>query len=364
LKPVSSFLIAQHLQEHQLTKTAGIITFHNAENYGAALQTYALMSTLQNLGCDCEVVDYRNPGVLKRNLIKNLYYALTVQHPFKNQRAYRDFRKQHFHLSQRSYHTLSDFEADAGKYDYLFFGSDQIWNPDLSNGFDPLYFGQFSTPARKIAYAASVGKDHLAPDERQTINRLIKSFDAVAVREETLLPLLEGDVACVVDPCMLLPAEKWNQIAGEIRLNEGYILVYQLFPNKDILQAALHFAHTLKKKVALISPYLNFQGRGQVVKLGRISPNDFLAYYRHADLVFSDSFHGTLFSILYQKPFYTLLPSEKTGRITSLLEKLNLSDRIIEKPVDTIHPVDYSRVEPLVQVEVQRSLDYIRRNLL
>ena len=347
-----------------MTKKAGIITFHNAENYGAALQTYALMTTLQNLGCDCEVVDYRNPGVFKRNLIKSLYYALTFQHPFKNQQAYRDFRNQHFQLSQRPYHTLSDFEADAGKYDYLFFGSDQIWNPDLSNGFDPLYFGQFSTSARKIAYAASVGKDQLAPDELQAINHLIKRFDALAVREENLLPLLEGDVACVVDPCMLLPAAEWNQIAGEISLTEGYILVYQLFPNKDILQAALHAARRLNKQVAVISPYLTFQGRGQVVKLGRISPNDFLAYYRYADLVFSDSFHGTLFSILYQKPFYTLLPTEKTGRITSLLEKLNLSDRIIEQPVDTIHPVDYSRVAPLVLEEVQRSLDYIHMNLV
>jgi hypothetical protein len=162
---------------------------------------------------------------------------------------------------------------------------------------------------------------------------------------------------------MLLPQEHWDQIAGKISINQGYILVYQLFPNKDILQAALHAARLQNKRVALISPYLSFQGRGQVIKLGRISPNDFLAYYRAADLVFSDSFHGTLFSILYHKPFYTLLPAEKTGRITSLLEKLDLSDRIIEKPMDTIQPVDFSRVEPLVQGEVQRSLDFIRRNL-
>ena len=346
-----------------MTHKAGIITFHNAENYGAALQTYALMKTLQNMGCEPEVVDYRNRGVFKRNLIKNLYYALTFQQPLKNYRAYHTFRQQFLHLSQRPYRTLADFAADADLYDVLFFGSDQIWNPDLSNGFDPLYFGQFATSARKVAYAASVGKDQLTLDERQTINQLIQSFDAIAVREETLLPLLEGDVESVVDPCMLLSREQWDQIAGETHTKEGYILVYQLFPNKNILQAALYSARRLNKPVALISPYLTTQGRGQVIKLGRISPNDFLAYYQHADLIFSDSFHGTLFSILYHKPFYTLLPAAKTGRITSLLDKLNLSDRIIEKPVETIQPVDYNRVEPLLQAEVQHSLEYIRSNL-
>jgi len=346
-----------------LTKKAGIITFHNAENYGAALQTYALMTTLQKLGCEPHVVDYRNRGVFMRNLVKNLYYALTFQHPLKNYRAYRDFRREYLHLSERAYHTLAEFEADANQYDVLFFGSDQIWNPDLSNGFDPLYFGQFATSAKKIAYAASVGKDQLTPQERQAINQLIRAFDAVAVREETLLPLLEGDVACSVDPCMLLSREEWGQIAGTIRLDEGYILVYQLFPNKAILQAALHSARILKKRVALISPYIAFQNAGSVIKLGRISPNDFLAYYQHADLVFSDSFHGTLFSILFQKTFYTLLPAEKTGRITSLLDKLSLSDRIIDQPVETLQKVDYEQVLPRFEAEAHRSLDYIRRNL-
>ena len=344
-------------------KKAGIITFHNAENYGAALQTYALMKTLQALGCDCEVIDYRNRGVFKRNVIKTLYYALTLQGPLRNRRAYRDFRQNYLHLSDRAYHSLAEFEADADRYDYLFFGSDQIWNPDLSNGFDPLYFGQFSTPARKIAYAASVGKDTLTAEERQAINELIKGFDAVAVREETLLPILEGDIECVVDPCMLLSADTWDQVAGHINMDEGYILVYQLFPNKNILQAALQCAQAEGKRIALISPYVSFHRPDQVTRLGRISPNDFLAYYRQADLVLSDSFHGTLFSILYHKPFYTLLPAEKTGRITSLLAKLNLSERIIQKDVDTVQPVDYSRVDPLFQQEVNHSLAYIQRNL-
>jgi hypothetical protein len=346
-----------------LTTKAGIITFHNAENYGAALQTYALMKTLQDLGCDCQVIDYRNKGVFYRNAIKNLYYLLTFQRPVKNHLAYRSFRKGHLNLTDRVYRKISDFAADAGQFNVLFFGSDQIWNPDLSNGFDPFYFGQFSTPARKIAYAASVGKDDLSTQERQAINQLIDDFDAVAVREENLLPILNREATCVVDPCMLLSADDWNRLANKTRLDGAYILVYQLFPNKDLLQAARACAQENNQQIAVISPYLTSSGRGQIRKLGRISPTEFLAYYRDADLVISDSFHGTLFSILYQKPFYTLLPAEKTGRITSLLNRLELSDRIIHRPEVTPQDVDYSRVNPLLQREVSRSLAFIQENL-
>jgi len=344
-----------------LTRKAGIITFHNAENYGAALQTYALMRTLQKLGCECEVIDYRNRGVFKRNAIKNLYYGVTLQHPLKNHRLFRSFQNNDLNLSQRSYRSVSEFEIDAGKFDVLFFGSDQIWNPDLANGFDPFYFGHFATPAKKIAYAASAGKDQLSLQERDTINQLIGNLDAVSVREETLLPLIDRDVISVLDPCMLLSRESWDQIAGKKTLQGNYILVYQLFPNQHILQTARQYAGQSGLQIALISPYLSCGGG--IRKLGRISPNDFLAYYRDAHLVLSDSFHGTIFSILYQKPFYTLLPAEKTGRITSLLDKLDLSNRIIHHPNVTPPEVDYTRVNLLLEREVERSLAFIRKQL-
>lgn len=344
-------------------KKAGILTFHNAENYGAALQTYALMKAIQNLGIDCEVVDYRNRGVFLRNALKNAYYLLTGQNPIKNHLAYRRFQHDYLCLSAKTYRTLPAFEDDVDDYDILIFGSDQIWNPDLSHGFDPLYFGQFSTRAKKIAYAASVGKDLLTGEERKTLNRLITNFDAVALREETMLPLIDQPASVVVDPCMLLSPDQWAEIASRDIHHQDYILVYQLFANPEILATAKQLAQRYQKKVYLISPYPVLQDKQQIQKLGRITPNEFLAYYRQADMVLSDSFHGTIFSILFEKTFFTILPSEKTGRITSLLGKLNLSDRIVREDHLPSDDIDFTRVIDLVGGEVEHALAYLKKHL-
>lgn len=344
-------------------KKAGILTFHNAENYGAALQTYALMKAVQNLGLDCEVIDYRNLGVFLRNALKNAYYLLTGQNPIKNHRAFNRFQHDYMHHSEKIYRDLSGFAADADDFDVLIFGSDQIWNPDLSHGFDPLYFGQFPTRAKKIAYAASLGKDILTSEERRTLNRLITNFDAIAVREETMLPLIDQPATTVVDPCMLLSADQWAQIASKPIQHRGYILVYQLFANPDILTTAQRLAMHYQKDIFLISPYLVFNQRKQINKVGRITPNEFLAYYQQADMVVSDSFHGTIFSILFEKSFFTILPKEKTGRITSLLKKLNLQDRIVKQNDLPSDHIDFPHVGKLLKKEVEHAMTYLETHL-
>ncbi len=343
---------------------AGIITFHNAENYGAALQTYALKSTLKKMGCDTRVIDYRNRGVFLRNTIKNLYYAFTMQRPLKNHRQYQRFQNQHLNLSDRTYMSVTDFETDADDFDVLFFGSDQIWNPDLSNGFDPFYFGQFRTKARKVAYAASVGKDRLSAQEEQTLNTLSSTFDAISVREESAVQVFNQDVSCVVDPCMLLSAAEWRELSPTSTIREPYLLIYQLHPDKRLLKAAVELARPANKKIYMISPYLDFRHCKLTHNLGRISPREFISYYDQADLVLSDSFHGTIFSILFEKPFYTFLPGEKTGRITSLLAKLNLSERIVTDDSLPEGEINFESANPLVEKEVSQSLEYIRRNLI
>lgn len=341
----------------------GIITFHNAENYGAALQTYGLMKAVQKFGFDCSVIDYRNRGVFYRNAIKNFYYLVTGQNPIKNHLAYRRFQHHYLNLTKKPTKRASDLEAAADEFDFLLFGSDQIWNPDLSNGFDPVYFGQFKTSATKIAYAASIGKDTLSTQEIQKINQLITRFDAISVREETMLPFIHREVECVLDPCMLIPAPEWGSIATKTIPNKDFILVYQLHPNKVIVKTAVNIAQTMGKKVLLISPYLVLKDRNILQKLGRITPTDFLGYFHQADIVLSDSLHGTIFSILFNKLFYTILPAEKRGRITSLLGKLGLSDRIVNQEDITPIPIDYSEVTPLLKIEIDKSMDFLRRNL-
>ncbi|MFW5713077.1 MAG: polysaccharide pyruvyl transferase family protein [Brevefilum sp.] len=344
-------------------KKAGILTFHNAENYGAALQTYALMKTLESLGLDVRVVDYRNRGVFIRNLLKNLFYLGTFQNPIRNHRVFLDFQKNHLHLTEQSYFNQTAFIQDANQFDLLFFGSDQIWNPDLANGFDPLYFGAFQTEARKIAYAASLGKDEITTEQRKILNALVEHLDAIGVREETMLPLIEREATCVVDPCMLLSAEDWREIADNPLVGPNFIFVYQLFNNRRIIETAVELQNKVNKEVLILSPYPHPFRRKGIHKLGRITPNEFIAHFDRAAAVLSDSFHGTLFSILFKKPFYSILPGAKTGRITTLLQKLGLSDRIVNHEGLPDHGIDFSLVTPLLDREVQKSLNFIRRNI-
>lgn len=343
--------------------SAGIITFHNAENYGAALQTYALKKTLENYGCDTRVIDYRNRGVYIRNMMKNAYYFVTGQNPLKNRRAFRSFQNNYLNLTEEIYRNVSDFEKDSTRFDFLFFGSDQIWNPDLSDGFDDIYFGQFRSFAKKIAYAASFGRDNITSDEQVIINRLLSQFDAVSVREETMLPLIDHEAECVLDPCMLLSAEEWNKIESQNIECENFILIYQLHVIRELLPFAKKLAQEKNLKIAIISPYPMLNIDHSIQKVGKISPRAFLAYFRQADMVLSDSFHGTIFSIIYEKPFYVFLPSEKTNRITSLLNKLNLSDRLFVENQASDHQIDYRDVNARLDAEINRSLAFIHRNL-
>ncbi len=342
---------------------AGILTFHNAENYGAALQTYALVKTLESFTLQVKVVDYRNRGVFIRNLLKNLFYLATFQTPIKNHRRFRNFQQQYLNLTPKTYQTRETFIQDADQFDLLFFGSDQIWNPDLANGFDPLYFGAFDTSAKKIAYAASLGKDQITAQQRHSLNILVQNLDAVGVREATMLPLIDREATCVVDPCMLLSAENWREMAEPSINRSNFILIYQLFRNPLILETAVKLQKTYGAEVLILSPYpLPFPPKG-IHKLGRISPNAFLAYFDQAKAVISDSFHGTLFSILFQKPFYTLLPGAKKGRITTLLHKLGLSDRIVTPDHLPSSEVNTQPVSQPLEQEIRVSLDFIRRNV-
>jgi hypothetical protein len=356
--------LKKDIQESVSLKKAGILTFHNAENYGAALQTYALLKTLESLNLDVTVIDYRNRGVYLRNLMKNLFYLGTLQNPLQNHKGFRNFQKAFLNLTEKTYRSREAFEQEADQFDLIFFGSDQIWNPDLADGFDPLYFGKFKTNARKIAYAASIGRDEITAQEQQNLNMLVQHLDAIGVREESMPPLIDQPSTCVVDPCMLLSAENWRRISYDTPIQGEFIFIYQLFRNPKIIETAIKLRRRLKKDVLVLSPYpLLFPPEG-IHKLGRITPNAFISYFDKAQAVISDSFHGTLFSILFEKPFYTILPGAKTGRITSLLQKLKLSDRIVQSDPLPAGEIDFTEVRQLLANEIQTSLNFIQKNMI
>ena len=229
-------------------KRVGVITFHNYDNYGAILQSYALQKKLQEIGTQPEIIDYRcdyisNPFRLvnlKKKGLFNYIYG-TIGHICYIPRRFKCNRfRRHMRYSQPV--TQGKMQPVAGKYDIYIAGSDQIWDYKLTN-FDTTYFLDFVKEGKKkCSYAASIG-ENLPPEEyQQKYKELLSDFDEILVREDYGADIVENltekrpEVVC--DPTLLLTAEEWDKLLVEPKYKEKYILVYQLGINKEIVDFA------------------------------------------------------------------------------------------------------------------------------
>lgn len=354
----------------------GIMTFHNAENYGAVLQAYALKQCLEKekpSDAVC-IVDYRNPlialsykyfkpytffqskGATRMlSVLLQLYY---FPERVRVKECFRAFREEYLKPAEESLHS----------YDWMVYGSDQIWNPTLTGG-DSTYMGK-GFAGRKISYGASDGGE-LQVDEG--IIKLLEGFDAISCRETSLTRRLgqyisHKPLATVCDPVFLLSKEEWLAFAKKPRERE-YVLIYKIAESKTLDKEAERFAQQLGKRVIQIvyvrsvRTILCFAQKF----VSAISPNEFVGYFAWADFVFTTSFHGTAFSIILEKDFYTLQFGHRSQRITDLLEELDLSARFIKAvpgfKAREDHGVQYEKVVPKLAAYREKSIDFLRRSL-
>lgn len=277
----------------------GIITFHRADNLGAVLQAYALQTVLQNsFGADAEIVDYRCPRIegdpkkalgLKGMAMKCYYY---IKH-----RGFEKFRRKYLRMSPSC--TAKDVSRCAAKYDVLITGSDQVWNYECSD-WDDAYFLDFApSHKKKYAYAASLGRYCFTPEEQSHVRQLLKDYAGISLREksaaEQIEPLYAGQLNVSADPVVLLTKAQWMQIMPG-RLYPGkYVFVYLIMDSENVLRHANAYAAKHGCKVICNKTSPEFILRG--------SPSDFLSWIHHAQCVFTNSFHGTAFSLVFEKPF-------------------------------------------------------------
>lgn len=309
----------------------GILTFHNADNYGAVLQCYALQETLkkQYPNDDVYVIDYKCPKILNRYIPK-IYFKRpwSILTYFKKQNKHKTFQ-----LFCEKYFNLGT--PDFSKYDIIYYGSDQIWSPVLTNN-DLTYIGKgFS--GKKIAYAASDGGNLILTDE---IKNELNTYSAISCREASLTnKLLQNNlsipISTVCDPVFLLSKDEWLQMA-ELPTEENYVLAYKIRENLNFDSEAEKIGKLLNKKVIQIVYVKSLRKlfyRGQFFAEA-ITPELFVGYFVKADFVLTTSFHGTAFSIIFNKPFYVLKINNASERITDLLTVLNIDDRYGEEYQD------------------------------
>jgi len=323
-------------------KKVGVITFHNYDNYGAVLQSYALQKTIEGMGADAELIDYRcdyisNPFQLSRiknkGLFNYVYGVIGYVCYLPRRRKFNLLRKKLRY--SHSVNKKSIAEVD-GMYDVYITGSDQVWDYSLTD-FDKVYFLDFVTKGRKCSYAASIG-EHL-PDEKlaEEYARLLKDFDDIYMRESYGADVVEKLVGkrpgCTCDPTLLFNGEEWARLAADIpRAGKEYVLVYQLGINPDFVG----FVKKLKKTTGLPVVYVPFPLVGLLsckMKIGA-GPEEWISFFRDAKYVVTDSFHGTVFSILFRKPFFVKTDGHHVNRrVQEFLTDLGLTDRIISDSI-------------------------------
>ncbi|WP_182866196.1 polysaccharide pyruvyl transferase family protein [Rhodopirellula sp. JC639] len=354
----------------------GLLTFHFSNNYGALLQAYALRSWLIKQGVDAEFINYHPRYVEEgkfavdlsadgiRTNLKSLFlqYSKLRSHLFHRQAltALDEFRTSRLGIDGPIWRSPEELDSAGLQYDLLICGSDQIWNPSPQFGLDPVYFLNFrATARRRISYAASFGSNELPSVFHRDVKRFLERFDAISIRERggaAFAELLVGrPVRCLPDPTFLI--RDYSALIDEDTIVTSHaIFSYVLRSGTGFPRLAEQLKKTLRAKVVSgYNPLRRWKEIGTPVSGG---PCAWLTNLSASRLVLTNSFHATVFSILFRRPFIAVkLPgtrSKLSARLEHLLRSVGLEERLIDandvESADRLakEPIDWSAVDPAV----------------
>ena len=372
-------------------KKVGVITFHAALNYGSMLQAQATQLAIERMGHDCEIIDYRLPvmdrydrlycarghGGLRGKLLRSCYLAQSGARR-ERVRLFEDYEKRFLRESVR-YDSYAALAGAAEAYDVFVSGADQIWSeqvPELrATGGDAIlgYFLGF-TERKKISYASCIAA--MKRENLEKYRPYLERYAALSTREQqgadTLSALLGAPVPVVLDPSMLLSKEDWAPYAGDEPLvKEPYALLYSLrcgAVQRDWMRAIRAFNARHRLKIVVVAPYFELPMPGVQNALAS-GPREFLNLFANAEVVFTDTFHGTAFAVDFNRPVYTIENKywKEDVRKSYLLRSLGMADRLIADESDIAavedYRYDYSAVNVLLNERREASLAWLRNAL-
>lgn len=361
-------------------KTASIITMHCPLNYGAVLQTFGLQAYLGNHGLLVNIIDY-NPYYIvndqdwkyigdnrfKKNFITRwVYILIKAPHKIIRKKSFSDFMRNEFNLTKR-YETFQDIVDDNLDADYFFCGSDQIWNTASGAHLDPAYFLQFVSDERKRNSYAASGNLPLTDEVINITFPMINQLHNISMREDVTIasiqPYINKVIIHVCDPVFLLEAEHWKTLAQNgpsfSKHANSYVLIYPMGNGGDlVVNKGRELADKLKLPLYCITASQRKDSR--IDKIFNADPYTFLHLFENAKAVVTNSFHGTAFSIIFEKDFWSCAAIGSNQRITSLLSKCGLEDRIIsEFESPSKKTINYRSVKDKLNVFIDSSKAYI-----
>lgn len=356
----------------------GILTYHRAHNFGAMLQAYALKQVLQKKGYDTQLIDYwplshqKQYALIKKfrgnnfiDGIKNLIVdILTLYRRYVRIQQFEDFAGTYLNLPKEIQYS-KDQQIITEDFDCVIVGSDQIWRNHINQksytGFDPAYYCQtLKTKSHCISYAASMGIINMTTEEANTLKQYLQEFSTILVRENSLKKLIEDlgfQAEVVVDPTLLLNMEQWNELLPSNRFKkQKYILYYELIQSQEATIFANQKAQEMKCDLLVMSATTPPFSKKNYINCA--SPIDFMHAIRDAEYVIATSFHGTAFSIIFEKQFLTIGLKNNADRVITLLQHLNITDHYQEKPKQ-VQNINYKDIKHLYTTMQQQSLDLL-----
>ena len=370
----------------------GIVTWFHYKNYGTVLQAYSLRKFLENKGYDCRLINYipvSNENLwekfLNGNVKKGIERRIENHHfnslplSIREDITERNKRFEKFIEKNIKLTKLIEKDADLQKLnkdiDCFICGSDQIWNPENLNN---IYFLNFvNDKNKKISYAPSFGVSELPRNKKENIREWINRFDRISIREEKghdiLKSLTQKDVQVVVDPTLLLSKKNWEELLINPNINEDYILCYFLGDREEYWNQLKRIKNLTGYKVIIIPIKFNSYLQDGELRTST-SPSEFVGLIKNAKLVLTDSFHGTIFSLKFEKDFYVFKRFKDTNkgsqnsRIYNILKLVNLEERLLDdthiiKSKEDININNYNEVNKILEHKIESSVDFLTKAL-
>lgn len=339
-------------------KRIGIATIHKSSNFGGSLQAYALYKYLESQGHCVEIIDLLRP-VHDRFIYDSRYKPYrSTRFTLKNRLlefakqllGYKDNKGYSSEVSKqkfaeffkdikysKEYRKVRYIYKDAPQYDVYVSGSDQLWNPMHSFSIEPFFLTFAPEGCKKISYATSIGVTKLTEREKTDFKRWLASYEAISVREDEGKQLLgsfikDKNIEVVADPTFLLDIKDWKSLATAPSMKENYILLFSLTNAKPLVDFAIRMSKESGKKLVILKGPLLDANSPDYILDNNIGPREFLGYFDNADIVITDSFHGSVFSMLMgAKNFFSYIqPVSKTGnRITNLLKTVEEPNHLL-----------------------------------
>ena len=377
----------------------GIVTFWEAfDNYGQALQCWALQQSLKDLGHQPFVVRYKLNGLSPKSvpdllgkvlhstynnlkmLLRGEYRESVKQHKNIKKRDFESFRQEHYQFSEKEYFSFEELSLDPPQADVFIAGSDQIWGWRIGDKESDVFFLGFGgSDVRRIAYAPSFGIKEYPNDLKDDLKNKLARFDALSVREKTGVNICSDagfNAEHVLDPTLLLHGGQYDEIAEKVNFQEPYIFVYSINIKsaeelcwKELKSYA--DAHNTTVVATTSSGYVPAKELLSGASYVYPTVEGWLNRIKNSTLVVTTSFHGIAFSINLHKPFvYVPLGgshSSGNNRVTELMDALGLrgreltNERTIEEVINT--PIDWQNVEQCLNERREKSIAYLNQAL-